>query len=153
MRSISVLCFAGTPHSAKFAQLAAAEKQVLELPRLALLKQALQGSEAGAEILAPLAQMKAITANDSIGDQRFELASSAWQDDAMLKVCLRGNDAEQNGDSAELAYSVYNSDLVFGSPMMLETMLTDSMANIVESISLWSPSRLELRHDDVRSCV
>jgi len=37
--------------------------------------------------------------------------------------------------------------------MMLETMLTDSMANIVESISLWSPSRLELRQADVRSCV
>ena len=82
------------------------------------MNQSTQGSEAGAEILAPLAQMKAITANDSIGDQRFELASSAWQDDAMLKVCLRGYDAEHDGDNAEPAYSVYNSDLVFGTPMI-----------------------------------
>lgn len=83
------LCFAGVPNGPRFIELEAAEKHLMTTARLALLKEVVCGSAVGAEFLAPLKQMKTVSANDELGDQRFALGADGFEDVAMLRVTFR----------------------------------------------------------------
>jgi len=147
---IETLCAAGTVGAPTFSLLAAAEAHINDTPRLAVLKQTLKETKSGAEILSPLAQLKILSANDDLGDQKFNLGAESFLDESMLRVVVRAGAAEAGGKSpSPLKYLVMNPDLVMCSPMLLEGMLVDAMANVLEGIRLWGSSRLEAKEDEV----
>jgi hypothetical protein len=140
----------GAGDGTKFSEMSAAEYHIMSEPRLALLRGALKDSPSGQEMLAPLAQLKADTINDDLGDQRFSVGLDCFADKTMLRVCRQ---ACTVGASTECPLIVSNGSLVLGSPMLLETMLTDAICNVVESINLWSPARFELKHESLGEFV
>lgn len=142
---LEIVCMAGSLGGPRYSQMATAEQHIKGSSRLAVLHQALQ-SEAGTELMMPLNQMNIMTANDEIGDKRFEVASQAVLDSAMLHVAL----CTQPGSSV---YLLRNADLVLTAPMMLEPLLVDTMAHITESVKLWSAARLEAREDELAKWV
>jgi hypothetical protein len=157
VKMLSMICCAGSVgHRLKLSSFTAAEDHIMQTPRLALLKQALLGSTAGQELLAPLKDMKVASVTDELGEQRFALGMDCFSDKAMLKVSLRvvavapGLDEE---DEAKAEYIVCNDDLALSSPMLIEPMLADAMANVMEACKLWGPMQLENHEDRVRSFV
>eukprot|EP00972_Heterocapsa_arctica_P110048 16204703-Heterocapsa_arctica.AAC.1 len=141
---VKTLCSAGSGDGTKFGDIQKAEDHILGTPRLALLRAALTGSLGGVELTAPLTEMRSVSVSDELGDQRFSVGMECFADQAMLKVHFAvGIAGAHEGAEERPKLSILNGDLALGTPMMIMSMLTDSMANGVEGIMLWSALRFE----------
>jgi len=145
---VQTLCSAGPGGGTKFGDIQKAEDHILGTPRLALLRAALTCSPGGMELTAPLTEMRSVSATDDLGDQRFSMGMSCFADQAMLTVNFEVGIAGAHDEvQARPKLTIWNGDLALGNPMMVVSMITDCMSNVVESIKLWSALRFEKSED------
>lgn len=145
---LRVICGAGVVPEARFADAAAAEAHVMNSARRSLMKKALSDSPAGKEFLAPIGQMRMTSMNDDLAAQRLSGALACFEDDAMMRVSFHAGVVSGDGDGNPLpVYIIENGDLATGTPMLIDAMLQDAMANVVESAQLWPQATLEANED------
>lgn len=149
---LKTVCLCGDSQT-KFSEVSMAEAHIMETPRLALLKETLVKSKAGIEFLAPLEVMKGISVNDNLGSQRFAHGADLFQDAGILRVELKKTVMEEGSADAKHQYNVIHPDLALSCPMLIERMIIDSLANILEGIKLWSHPELEAHEDDMMLLV
>jgi hypothetical protein len=124
-----------------------AKTTLMQSARFTLLSKALSETACGIELLSPLVALEQDTAQDILGDSRFDGALACFQDEAMFQVCLQVTE----DDLCMLV--VKNHELVDMSPMMIERVLAGSLAQLAEAAKLWSPLRTEWWQNDLMRFV
>ncbi len=134
------------PSSVKASE-ASRAKGLLTSPLFSVMEPVFTSNVAGMEYMTGLTDLMQRGANDEIADKRFGLAEQAFNDPNMFGIALLGRGVVTSEISIENSAGIVSADI------MVFSLLSDALHQVVEANGMWSVVRAEERSQDVQNVV